>query len=55
MRNGIDITIIAIYLIGTVIFGCSFFWKKKRGGGANDAEKEFVTGGGRLPTWAVSL
>ena len=22
MRNGIDITIIAIYLIGTVIFGC---------------------------------
>ena len=34
MRNGIDITIIAIYLIGTVIFGCSFFWKKKQGGGA---------------------
>lgn len=68
MRNAIDITLIAVYLIGTVIFGCSFFWKKKRrGSGADaqqrvppgetevDAEKEFVTGGGRLPTWAVSL
>ena len=51
MRNGIDIAVIGIYLVGTVLFGCSFFWKKGKG----DAEKEFVTGGGRLPTWAVSL
>ena len=31
MRNAIDITLIAVYLIGTVIFGCSFFWKKEAG------------------------
>ena len=59
MRNGIDFAIIAVYLVGTVIFGCSFFWKKSKGaasaGSAGDAEKDFVTGGGRLPTWAVSL
>ena len=39
MRNGIDITIIAIYLVGTVIFGCSFFWKRKRRGSGADAQQ----------------
>ena len=39
MRNAIDITIIAVYLIGTVIFGCSFFWKKKRRGSGADAQQ----------------
>ena len=37
MRNAIDITIIAVYLIGTVIFGCSFFWKGKKKRASVDA------------------
>jgi len=52
MRNTLDLVVIAVYLIGTVLFGCSFFWRRRQGG---DAEREFTTGGGRLPTWAVSL
>ena len=46
----IDIAIIAVYLAGTTLFGCSFVFRKDIG----DA-KGFMTGGGRLPTWAVAL
>ena len=49
--NWIDIAIVVIYLIGTTVFGCSFFFRKKEGDGA----KDFMTGGGRLPTWAIAL
>jgi len=49
--NGIDIAIIIIYLIGTTLFGCSFFFRRKSGDGA----KDFMTGGGKLPTWAIAL
>ena len=52
MRNTIDLVIIAVYLIGTVIFGCSFFFRRKDGG---DAARNFMTGGGSLPTWAIAL
>ncbi len=51
MSHMIDLIVIAAYLIGTVLFGCSFYFRKKGGDGAND----FMTGGGRLPTWALSL
>ena len=51
MNNAFDLAIIAVYLIGTVLFGCSFFFKKKGGDGA----KDFMTGGGHLPTWAIAL
>ena len=51
MRNGIDLAIIAVYLIGTTLFGCSFFFRKDKGDGA----RTFMTGGGRLPTWAIAL
>ena len=44
MRNAIDITIIAVYLIGTVIFGCSFFWKKRRKGSGADAQQRVPPG-----------
>ncbi len=47
----IDLLVIIAYLIGTVLFGCSFFFRKKKGDDAHN----FMTGGGRLPTWALSL
>ncbi|MCQ2389675.1 MAG: sodium:solute symporter, partial [Kiritimatiellae bacterium] len=50
MNNWIDLTIIAVYLVGVTLFGCSFVFKK----GANDAGT-FMTGGGKLPTWAIAL
>ena len=49
--NGIDIAIIIVYLIGTTVFGCSFFFRRKGADGA----KDFMTGGGKLPTWAIAL
>ena len=51
MTNWIDLLIIGVYLVGTTLFGCSFFFKKKSG----DAANTFMTGGGRLPTWAIAL
>ena len=50
--NVLDIVIIAVYLVGTTLFGCSFLFRRQ-GGGAD--AKSFVTGGGRLPTWVVAL
>ena len=46
----IDTAIIAAYLLGTTLFGCSFMFRK----GGRDADG-FMTGGGRLPTWTVAL
>ena len=51
MTNWIDLLIIGVYLVGTTLFGCSFFFKKKSG----DAANTFMTGGGKLPTWAIAL
>ena len=51
MNNAIDLAIIAVYLIGTTLFGCSFFFRKDKG----DGVRTFMTGGGRLPTWAIAL
>ena len=45
-----DLAIIAVYLIGIVAFGCSFYFKK----GGRDA-RTFMSGGGRIPTWAIAL
>lgn len=50
--NGIDLAIIVLYLIGTTLFGCSFFFRKKKSG---EGAKDFMTGGGSLPTWAIAL
>ena len=49
----IDIAVIIAYLIGTTLFGCSFFFRRKEGG--DDADRAFMTGGGTLPTWAIAL
>ncbi len=51
MRSWIDLAIIAAYLVGTTLFGCSFFFRKGKGDGA----RTFMTGGGHLPTWAIAL
>lgn len=48
--NPFDLTIIAAYLIGTTLFGCSFLFRK----GGNDADG-FTTGAGRLPAWTIAL
>jgi len=51
MNSWIDLAIIAVYLLGTVAFGCSFFFRKK----GTDGARRFMTGGGMLPTWAIAL
>lgn len=51
MNNWVDLAIIAAYLVGTTLFGCSFFFRKKSG----DGDRDFMTGGGTLPTWAIAL
>ena len=50
MRSSIDLAIIFVYLVGTTLFGCSFIFRK----GGRDSTG-FMTGGGRLPTWAIAL
>lgn len=52
MSNWIDLSIIAAYLIGTTLFGCSFYFRKR---GDADGARTFMTGGGHLPTWAIAL
>ena len=48
----IDTAIIVAYLVGTTLFGCSFFFRRRGGG---DGARAFMTGGGTLPTWAIAL
>ena len=47
----IDLALIAAYLVGTTLFGCSFYFRRRGGDGA----RTFMTGGGTLPTWAIAL
>ena len=48
----VDLSVIVVYLLATVAFGCSFFF---RGKGGEGGDRAFMTGGGRLPTWAIAL
>jgi SSS family solute:Na+ symporter len=50
MNSWIDFFVIAAYLAGTTLFGCSFYFRK----GAGDA-KTFMAGGGKIPGWALAL
>ena len=50
MKSWIDLAVIAVYLVGTTLFGCSFFFRK----GSEDA-KTFMAGGGRIPGWVLAL
>ncbi len=49
--NGLDLAVIAAYLVGTTVFGGSFYFRRGSGGAADD----FTKGGGRLPGWALAL
>lgn len=44
----IDLIVFLAYMLGIVIFGASFFYK-------NRDEKQFTSGGGKIPTWAVGM
>lgn len=46
----LDLVIIAVYLVGITLFGCSFYFRK----GGRDA-RTFTTGGGHIPGWAIAL
>ena len=46
----VDKLVIAAYLIAVTAFGCSFYFRKGRGG-ADD----FMKGGKRLPGWTLAL
>lgn len=50
MSSWIDLAVIAAYLVGTTLFGCSFFFRR----GSGDA-KTFMSGGGRIPGWVLAL
>ena len=52
MSNWIDLSVIAAYLVGTTLFGCSFYFRKV---GDSSGTQTFMTGGGHLPTWAIAL
>ncbi len=47
---GIDLAVIIAYLVGTTLFGCSFYFRK----GSGDA-RNFTAGGGRIPGWVLAL
>jgi len=47
----IDLIVFLVYMAGVVLFGCSFYFKKKDA----DAADLFTSGGGRLPAWAVGM
>lgn len=46
----LDLAILALYLVGVTVFGCSFYFRKSAKGTAG-----FVAGGGRVPSWAIGL
>jgi SSS family solute:Na+ symporter len=50
MNSWIDLIVIAAYLVGTTLFGCSFYFRK----GSGDA-KTFMAGGGKIPGWVLAL
>ena len=48
--RAIDLLILLAYLAGVTVFGCSFYFRKSAKGTAG-----FVSGGGRVPSWAIGL
>ncbi len=46
----VDLVILAAYLVGVTVFGCSFYFRRSAQGTAG-----FVAGGGRVPSWAIGL
>ena len=48
--HGVDLLVLVVYLAGVTAFGCSFFFRKDAKG-----TEGFVTGGGKVPSWAIGL
>ena len=44
----IDLSVFLIYTIGIILFGASFYWKKR-------SADDYMSGGGRLPSWAIGM
>src|SRR5690606_32599333 len=44
----IDLSVFLVYMIGIILFGASFFWKKR-------SADDYMSGGGRLPSWAIGM
>ncbi|MFT7363942.1 MAG: SSS family solute:Na+ symporter, partial [Algoriphagus sp.] len=44
----LDLLVFGIYILGVIAFGVSFSFRKR-------TAKDFTTGGGRLPSWAIGM
>ncbi len=44
----IDLAVFLIYMLGIILFGVSFYFKKR-------SAADFVSGGGNLPSWAIGM
>src|SRR5574344_45204 len=44
----IDLVVFLLFMLGTFLFGCSFFQKKRN---SND----YMSAGGKLPAWVVGM
>ena len=44
----IDLTVFLVYMIGTIVFGCSFFFR-------NRSSEHYTVGRGKIPTWVVGM
>ena len=44
----LDFIVFFVFMAGTLLFGCSFFFKNKN-------SSEYTSAGGRLPAWVVGM
>src|SRR5690606_38804234 len=44
----IDLGVFLIYMLGIILFGASFYFKKR-------SAAEYISGGGNLPSWAIGM
>ena len=44
----IDLIVFLVYIIGTLLFGCSFYFRNK-------SADSFTSGGGNMPAWVVGM
>src|SRR5690606_41795330 len=44
----IDLSVFLIYMLGIILFGASFYFKKR-------TAADYISGGGNLPSWGIGL
>ena len=44
----VDLIVFLIYMLGIILFGASFYFKKR-------SAADYISGGGNLPSWAIGL